>query len=328
MKVLCGDIGGTKTRLGIFDTDKFNNAVSEKSYASSEYSSLSEISLDFLSDKNIKITHAAFGIAGPIFGRKCRATNLPWEIDAGELEQELGISTVHLINDLEATAYGITALGQDDLHTLQEGVKNASGNRAVIAAGTGLGQAGMFWDGNKHTPFATEGGHCDFAPSSEMEYELNSSLKRHERNVCWEEILSGPGLVSIYSFLLDRHHQQRPNWLDHKRANGDPAEEITQGANDNDPICVETLKIFSRLYGAETGNLALKMMATGGIYIGGGIAPKILNWLQQPLFLEAFLNKGKMKGLMESIPVHVVLNDRAALFGPAIYLRENLTSCR
>lgn len=317
MYILCGDIGGTKTRLAIFDLDDFPRSTAEDTYPSNSYDSLEEIILEFLSGQNEPIAYAAFGIAGPILGRSCRTTNLPWLIDANQIEQKLEIPSAHLINDLEATAYGIAALNEGECYTLQAGSNDAQGNCAVIAAGTGLGQAGMFWNGTKHIPFSTEGGHSDFAPGSELEFELLSTLKQSESNVCWEDILSGPGLVSIYRFLLEK--QRLPN-----QPRIFTAEAIANAANDGDPLGIDTMKIYSRLYGAEAGNLALKIMATGGVYIGGGIAPKILDWLKQPQFLEAFLNKGKMRTLMESIPVHVILNDRAALYGPALYLRENV----
>ncbi len=321
MSILSGDIGGTKTRLAIFDIDDLAVPILEKSYPSAGYSSLQDISADFLSLYGRPVSDAAFGIAGPITGRRCKTTNLPWEIDAGELEQKLGIDSVHLINDLEATAYGIASLNKEDIHTLQQGTQVIMGNCAVIAAGTGLGQAGMFWDGSRHIPFATEGGHCDFAPGSDLEMELLSKLKRDGHNVCWEQIVSGPGLVSIYRFLLDRRRLEHPAWLDIAPDSGDAASTITALAtNREDPVGAEALEIFSRLYGAEAGNLALKIMSIGGIYLGGGIAPKILDWLKRPHFLEAFCNKGKMQGLMKSIPVHVILNDRAALLGASAYL--------
>ncbi len=323
MNILCGDIGGTKTRLAVYAADHSPGFTAENSYPSRDFNSLTEIASNFLSDLDIPITHAAFGLAGPISERRCKTTNLPWEIDADKMEHELQIPSVYLINDLEATAYGISALDAKDFCTLQQGRENTPGNRAVIAAGTGLGEAGMFWDGCKHIPFASEGGHCDFAPSSELEFNLLSSLKQDSSNVCWEDILSGPGLVSIYSFLLDWHKQSKPTFLNTNQSTGTAAETITNLANDKlDSVAVEALELFSRLYGAEAGNLALKHMATGGIYLGGGIAPKIVNWLQRPQFLEAFCQKGKMRALMESIPVQVILNDRAALYGPAVYIKD------
>ncbi len=322
MNILCGDIGGTKTRLAIFDLERFPHSIIEKTYPSRNYSSLTQILSEFLSNQNISTKYAAFGLAGPISERSCNTTNLPWNIDANQIEHDLPIPSVHLINDLEATAYGITALEEKEFYTLQKGSKEASGNRAVIAAGTGLGQAGMYWNGNKHIPFATEGGHCDFAPGSKLEYELLSTLKQNNNNVCWEDLLSGPGLVTIYNFLLDRHQQTKPEWLTSSQNSGEVPQTITDLADNSDSVSVEALQIFSRLYGAEAGNLALKMKATGGIYIGGGIAPKILNWLKQPQFLEAFCNKGKMRSLMASIPIRIILNDRAALYGPLVYLKQ------
>jgi glucokinase len=325
MNILCGDIGGTKTRLAVFDLEHFPRSIVENDYPSRNYSSLSEIVRDFLAGQSIMVSNAVFGLAGPISNRTCKTTNLPWELDAARMEQELQIPSVHLINDLEATAYGIAALNQEDLFTLQSGAENPSGNRAVIAAGTGLGQAGMFWNGSEHIPFATEGGHCDFAPSNELEFELLSSIKQDDNNVCWEDILSGPGLVTIYSFLLEWQNQTKPEWLSINNNPGAAAETITNLAdNFQDPACTSALELFASLYGAEAGNLALKQMATGGVYIGGGIAPKILRWLKQPQFLEAFQNKGKMHSLMESIPIRVILNDRAALYGPAIFLRQRV----
>lgn len=321
MNILCGDIGGTKTRLAVYAVDDFPKPIAENSYLSRNFSSLTEITHKFLTDLNLPIAYAVFGLAGPILERRCKITNLPWQIDADVIEQELQIPSVHLINDLEATAYGIAALSKRDFLTLQRGSAKPCGNRAVIAAGTGLGQAGMFWDGAKHVAFATEGGHCDFAPGNKLEFELLSTLKQNNNNVCWDDILSGPGLISIYSFLYGRHNQPEPEWFTNYQTAGDAAETITNLANDQlDPIAVEALEMFSRLYGAEAGNLALKHMATGGLYIGGGIAPKIVRWLQQPQFIEAFCQKGKMHSLMQSIPIQVILNDRAALYGPAIYL--------
>jgi glucokinase len=327
MNILCGDIGGTKTRLAVYAVDNFPKPIAENSYISRNFSSLTEITHKFLSELNLPIAYAVFGLAGPISQRRCKITNLPWQIDADEMEHELQIPSVHLINDLEATAYGISALDESDFLTLQQGSARPTGNRAVIAAGTGLGQAGMFWDGSKHVAFATEGGHCDFAPGNKLEFDLLSALKQSSNNVCWEDILSGPGLVSIYSFLSGSHNQPEPKWLINNQTAGDAAETITNLANDQlDPVAVETLELFSRLYGAEAGNVALKHMATGGVFLGGGIAPKIVNWLQQPQFRETFCNKGKMHSLMETIPVRVILNDQAALYGSAIYLKEHVLS--
>lgn len=326
MNILCGDIGGTKTRLAIFTLDDMVPIPAvEATYSSSKYGSLTEIASDFISGQDKSIKHAAFGVAGPVLAHSCNTTNLPWKIDAKQMEQDLQIPSIHLINDLEATAWGVSVLSGNDLYTLQPGSSDATGNCAVIAAGTGMGQAGMFWDGEKHLPFATEGGHCDFAPGNELEFKLLSYLQRYSGHTCWEDLLSGPGLATIYRFLLHHHQTPEPEWFRQRLDSGDPAAGISGLAREKrDPLCFEAMEIFTRLYGAEAGNLALKLMARGGIYIGGGIAPKILEWLENPIFLNAFCNKGKMQSLMESIPVRVILNDRAALHGPAIYLRERL----
>ncbi len=329
MNILCGDIGGTKTRLAIVELDwQSFCCLEEHSYPSAQYNSLTEIITEFCHQVDRSVKHAAFGVAGPVLAHHCSTTNLPWIIDARQMELDLNIPSIHLINDLEATAWGVDALGEQDIHTLQPGSVDSVGNRAVIAAGTGLGQAGMLWDGTQHIPFATEGGHCDFAPANQLECELLTSLQHKTGQVCWEDLLSGPGLSRIYQFLLNHHQLQTPEWLHPDTAGGDPAAEIARLARDNsDQICSETMALFTRLYAAEAGNLALKLMTRGGVYIGGGIAPKILEWLQTPAFLQAFHNKGKMRGLMESMPVRVILNDRAALYGPAIYLKQRVLNC-
>ena len=323
MNILCGDIGGTKTRLAILElnSNSFHTIV-EKNYPSGQYHSLAEIIFEFTNNLGSPIEFAAFGVAGPVLDHRCNTTNLPWTIDARQIELDLKIPSVHLINDLEATAWGIDTLNEQDIHTLQHGSANPIGNRAVIAAGTGLGQAGMLWDGTRYIPFATEGGHCDFAPGNMLEYELLTSLQLNSGQVCWEDVLSGPGLTRIYRFLLKRYKTPAPEWFQQKVVS---AADISALASETgDPLCTEAMEVFTRLYGAEAGNLGLKLMARGGVYLGGGIAPKILNWLQTPAFLQAFCNKGKMQDLMESMPVRVILNDRAALYGPAIYLRENV----
>ncbi len=328
MNILCGDIGGTKTRLAILESNsQYFNSLAEQSYPSTKYQSLTEIIFEFSNNLGRTIEFAAFGVAGPVQDHRCTTTNLPWTIDARQMELDLNIPSIHLINDLEATAWGINALQEHEIHTLQPGSGNQIGNRAVIAAGTGLGQAGLYWDGERHMPFATEGGHCNFAPGNTQEYELLRSLQHNGGQVCWEDILSGPGLSKIYRFLLTQHNTPAPKWFQQQIIDGDPAADIADRASLNsDPICREAMDLFARLYGAEAGNLGLKLMARGGVYIGGGIAPKILEWLQAPAFLQAFRNKGKMQGLMESMPVRVILNDRAALYGPAVYLKQRVLS--
>jgi glucokinase len=322
MKILTGDIGGTKTRIALLESaDSGLKTLRETTYPSRDYDSLKSILSDFIGALEQLPQAAGFAIAGPIEGRICKVTNLPWRIDADELESLLSIPKVILLNDLEATAWGIEILGDDDLVTLQQGHHGGGGNRTVIAAGTGLGQAGLFWDGERYAPFASEGGHCDFAPRNDLEFALLRYLHEQHGHVSWEWVVSGPGLVAIYRFLCSYRNSPAPESMLQAMASRDPAAVIVDSADRKaDPICVETMEIFTRLYGAETGNQALKHMAIGGVYIGGGIAPKILPWLQRPGFINAFHNKGPMRNLMEAMPVKVILNERTALYGPAVRL--------
>lgn len=317
--ILAGDIGGTKTRLAVVEVSGRQVRIAhEVSYASRDYATFEVLLDDFLSGTETP-SHAAFGIAGPVQGREVQTTNLPWRIDADALQHRFGFTHCTLLNDLEATAYGLPALGEKDLVTLQSGAPNASGNAAVIAAGTGLGEAGLFWDGQHHRPFATEGGHASFSPGDEMDMALLRHLQRQHQHVSWERVVSGMGLLSMHEFLCLHHRAAAPQWLADEMRNGDAAAAIANAAlSGRDEICTETLKWFVRLYGAEAGNLALKVMSRGGVYLGGGIAPKILPLLQNGAFLDAFLDKGRMRQLLEAMPVKVILNDRAALFGPAL----------
>jgi glucokinase len=320
--ILTGDIGGTKTRLALLRREQSNwNILQEQTYASRDYDSFTEIVRAFLQHSNEMPGAAGFGLAGPIQGRQCKITNLPWLIDADEMERDLGISRVVLLNDLEAIAWGIPSLDKEHLVTLQPGDDHPLGNCSIIAPGTGLGEAGLYWDGETHHPFATEGGHCDFAATTQQQFAFRQYLQNSGSEPAWENVLCGPGLVRIYGFLLSQKEIEPPDWFASAQEDGDPAAAISLHADSgSDPVAVEAVEEFVQLLGAEAGNLALKHKATGGLYIGGGIAPKILAWLQRPLFLEAFCQKGKMRELMYSIPVQVILNDRVALYGPALFL--------
>lgn len=322
MKFLTGDIGGTKTRIALLESsDDGLKTLRETTYASRDHDSLIDILTLFIAALEVRPKAAGFAIAGPVDGRRCDVTNLPWRIDADEIGRLFSLPRVVLLNDLEATAWGIDILGDEDLITLQQGIDGATGNRTVIAAGTGLGQAGLYWNGEQHAPFASEGGHCDFAPRTELEFQLLCHLQQQYNHASWERVVSGPGLVAIYRFLCAYRDCASSNAMAEKMLTQDPAAAIVEGADrEADPICVETMQLFVNLYGAEAGNQALKHMATGGVYIGGGIAPKILRWLQRPDFIEAFRNKGQMQELMKKMPVKVILNDRTALYGPAVRL--------
>jgi glucokinase len=317
--ILAGDVGGTHARLALMNAQGQDfSLVTEKIYASHDYSNLEDIVTEFLKENKTKPDLAGVGVAGPVRDGKCVATNLPWIVDSVTLAAACGLSHVELLNDLEANAYGIATLAATDFAVLLNGTRDAKGNAAVISAGTGLGEAGMYFDGAALLPFAGEGGHASFAPEGELQGELFEYLTRRYGHVSCERALSGPGLVNIYDFLRDTGRGELTRSVVEQMRHGDPAAAISQAAlTDECELCVEALEIFVRIYAAEAGNLALKFLATGGIYIGGGIAPKILSFLQKPIFAEAFLDKGRMKPLLEAVPVQVILNENTALRGSA-----------
>lgn len=320
--ILAGDIGGTRTRLAAFNVEgsKLQRVV-EKTYPSQERGGLSEIVAEFVKTEGIPVHSACFGVAGPVRGGRSKISNLPWTIDSRELATQLKLDSVGLINDLEAYAYGVDALESKDLVTLQAGSDDAEGNRAVIAARTGLGVAGLYWDGFRHHPFACEGGHTDFAPRTDLEVELFRYLLKKHGHVSTERLLSGPGIKNIYEFLRDTKKAEEPAWLKEQmdKAQDAPAL-ISQIAQEKKtPICEQTFSIFASLYGAKTGDCALTFMSTGGIFICGIIAAKNLARMQDPAFMEAFLSKGRMRGLLQEMPVKVVLNDDCGIMGAARY---------
>jgi glucokinase len=326
--ILAGDIGGTKTNIAFFEDGTRREATALQTFSSRAHGGLEEIVRQFIGEHALRVEHAAFGVAGPVRNGRCEATNLPWVVDAGALATELGIRDVWVINDLEANAYGIAALGPTDLVTLNAGAPDAAGNAAIIAAGTGLGEAGLYWDGRTHHPFATEGGHANFAPGDALEAELLRWMSSQCDHVSWERLVSGPGLVNVYRFLRDTRGGEEPAWLAEEMRAGDPAAAISRAAQSGaSPLCSQALDLFMGLYGSEAGNLALKIMATGGVYIGGGIAPKNLDKLEAGAFMKRFVAKGRMQQLLEAMPVKVILNDKTALLGAArcAALRSGLT---
>jgi glucokinase len=320
--ILVGDIGGTRTRLAAFQTEGSQlNRVVEKTYASQEHGGLQEVMVQFIRTEGIPVHSACFGVAGPVRGGQSKISNLPWVIDSRELAAQLKLGSVGLLNDLEAYAYGIDALESKDFMTLSDGSEDAEGNRAVISARTGLGVAGLFWDGFRHHPFACEGGHADFAPTNDLQVELLAYLhKKHGRISC-ERILSGPGIRNIYDFLRDTHKAEEPAWLrDQIAAARDPSALISQLALEGKAaICEQTMAMFVSVFGAETGNCALRYMTTGGIFIGGIIAAKNVEKMKHPAFLQAFLDKGRMESLLKDMPVKIILNDDCGLIGAARY---------
>jgi glucokinase len=334
--ILAGDIGGTNTRLGLFEgTGDRPILALEKTYPSGSHSSLEAIVRRFLEEHPVSIRTASFGIAGPVLDNRCRATNLPWELDGDHIASTFGMGSATLINDLVANAYGIPALDSDDLATFNRGEVDPRGNEAIISPGTGLGQAGVFWDGGQRHPFPSEGGHSDFAARNDIEWELLGYLRNRYGRVSYERVLSGPGLLNIFRFLRDTGRGEQPEWLTEEMERADPAAVIARAAfSGRSPLCATTVDLFIKILGAEAGNLALKVMAVGGVWIGGGIMAR---WLaqcsevtagissflpRQELFMEAFTDKGRFKPLMEKIPVRVILNDKRALLGAARHAFE------
>ena len=317
--ILAGDVGGTNTRLAFIQAEgRRLTIVAEEIFLSREHAGLEAVLRKFVSSHPIPVERAGFGVAGPDRHGRSDATNLPWVVDARLVARELGLEVVGLINDLEANAWGIGVLERDDLAVLNAGAPDAEGNQAIIAAGTGLGEAGLYWDGTAHRPFATEGGHTTFAPRNDLEMELLRSLQARYGHVSFERVLSGPGLFTIYTFLRDRGRGEEPAWLAAQIREQDPAAVISQAAlSGQSELCAQALDLFVSLYGAEAGNLALKVMATGGVFVGGGIAPKIVQKLKGPPFMESLTAKGRMKPLLEAMPVRVILNDKTALLGAA-----------
>lgn len=338
--VLAGDIGGTKTTFALYNEDEGRfKPLHSQTFASREYPDFFSVIDAFLTgpraylssgnNHHQTIQTACFGIAGPIFNQQCTATNLPWIMDAQQISHRYAIPTVYFLNDLEATAYGTLTLPKTAVVCLSteadlETATVPPGNRAVIAAGTGLGEAMLYWHGATYHPSASEGGHSDFAPRNPTEIALlEYLLKRHSR-VSYERVLSGPGLFTLYEFMKQSGRGGEPAWLAERLASEDPAAVISEVAlAEQSDLCVCTVDLFVSLLGAEAGNLALKCLATGGMYLGGGIAPKILPKLKDGTFMKAFLHKGRFSSLLAKIPVWVILDPQTALHGAAQFALSN-----
>jgi glucokinase len=316
--ILAGDIGGTNARLAYFQPQNGHlRLVSEHVFPSRDYGDLGEIVSKFLKDSASQPDLACFGIAGPVHNGRVETSNLPWIIEQSRLAQQIQLPSTLLINDLEANAWGIGGLLAQDLIPLNH-VGPAVGNQAVIAPGTGLGEAGLFWNGSQHLVFACEGGHADFAPRGHLQVELLQYLESRHGHVSYERVLSGPGLVNVYEFLRGKGYGDEPAGFAAQLEHGDAAAAISCAALDGrNRLAEQALDLWISVYGAEAGNLALKVMATGGIFLSGGISPKILPKLRGPLFLRAFLEKGRLHSLLETIPVQVITNDKAGLLGAA-----------
>lgn len=319
--ILAGDIGGTKTVLARVERTAQGVAiVREEVHASAAHASLEEIVQKFLSTETEPVEAACFGVAGPVFDGECRTTNLPWLLREDDLARAFGARRVKLLNDLEAAALGMMHLDADEIMIMQEGTRKAPGTIAVLAAGTGLGEAVLQWDGARLVPRATEGGHATFAPQTDEEWALAKFLQaRHGEHVSWERVVSGPAFISLYEFFRDRGVGKEPPWLQERLVRENPSAVITEiGLRGDEPICRATVETFARLYGVEAGNLVLKSLAIGGVFLGGNIANVIFPALREP-FLRGFTRKGRFSPLLASLPVRVARDKRAPLLGAAQY---------
>lgn len=327
--ILAGDIGGTKTNLALFE-ERAGGALTkleERTFLSREYEGLEAVLVDFINQREPAIEAACFGIAGPVLDGVCETPNLPWVVREGALAEALGTDNVRLINDLEATAYGVLHLKAEELVTLNDGERVEKSNIALIAAGTGLGEGALVWCGTRYHAMASEGGHADFAPRNELEMNLLRYLLTTKKRISYERVLSGPGLVNVYHFLKTSGYREEPAWLKEALASGeDQAATISKAAlEDKSELCTKALDMFVALYGAQAGNLALTFKATGGVYVGGGIAPKIIAKLKDGTFLEAFTDKGRLSPMVAATPVRVIMNPKTALIGAAYYAASQLT---
>jgi glucokinase len=321
--ILAGDIGGTKTHLALFDVLDGLHLVRDEKYPSHDFENLSQILHIFLRGEKKSFTKACFGVAGPIKEGRCQATNLAWVIDIKDLSKDLGNENIWLLNDLEANAYGINCLTPDKFFALNEGQPYPEGNAALISAGTGLGEAGMYWDGKIYQPISTEGGHVDFGPRNELEVDLWRYLKEIYGHVSYERVVSGMGIYNLYRFLVDSGLEQESDKVKEEFKKKDPPKVITEkGVKKECKVCSRVLEWFVSLYGSEAGNLALKYLALGGVYVGGGIAPKITAAMKENDFMGSFVKKGRFAPLLATIPVKIVLNENTALLGAAHYAKE------
>jgi glucokinase len=321
MKVLlAGDVGATKTILGIYSAEKGpHQPLAEGTFFSSRYPSLVALASEFLSQTKLDVKHATFGVAGPVVHGKAAGTNLSWIVDEADLKKQLKLKSAFLLNDVEATAHAVPLLDSIDLYCLNKGEQVQGGTMAVIAPGTGLGEAFLTWSGTRYHAHASEGGHTDFAPANPLEHGLLQYLRDQGGHVSYENVCSGVGLPSLYRYLRDSGRAEEPPWLaEHLAHTDDPtALIVTTALEDKAGLCTETLKLFVSILGAAAGNLALTVMATGGVYLGGGIPPRIISALDNGPFMKAFCHKGRLSQMMVRIPVSVILNAKGALIGAA-----------
>jgi glucokinase len=322
LTVLAGDIGGTKTNLAIYRATRTNlEMIHEIKVASPDYNSVANIIQDFISKNGNELPdRICLGVAGPVLEGKAELTNLNWVLDSDELLKTFNVEKVSLINDLEAIAYGLASLEADEVVCLRQGNPLVRGNMAIIAPGTGLGEAGLYWDGKFYHPFPTEGGHCDFSPRTEEDFQLTQYLQSQYGIVSWEKLVSGPAIFDIYRFLDQHRKSTAPAWLTKALNEDDPSAVISTAAEeDRDPVCVHTMELFIKYLARESANLVLKMKATGGLFIGGGIPPKIIPLLERISFFKHFMNCDRMHHLLEEVPIYIIKDEKSGLIGAACY---------
>jgi glucokinase len=323
--LLAGDIGGTKTHLAIFSAEKGpRQPLAEKKYASGDHPNLETIVQQFVAEFQLSPDRAVFGVAGPVVDGQASVTNLPWIIREGRLRAVLGIESVTLLNDLQSIAFAVPFLEAEDIHTLNAARPTRHAPIAIIAPGTGLGEAYLTWDGSRYQAHPSEGGHTDFAPTDALELGLLRYMLRRFDHVSYEKVCSGLGIVNLYHYLKAHGNAPEPSWLAERLATAsDPTPVIVTAAlqHDQEPcdLAVETLRLFVSILGAEAANLALKLMSSGGVYLAGGIPPRIVPWLEHTYFMQSFLNKGRFSTVLIRFPVHVILHRNAALYGLACY---------
>jgi glucokinase len=321
--ILAGDVGGTKVHLALYNFEHGQLAhVRDEKFPSHDYAGLEDIVRKFLLESgDPEVTAGCFGVPGPVRGGRLKLTNLPWVLDTRELSLALKIEHLFLINDLEANGYGIPELSPEQIYELSVGAPGSVGNRGLVSAGTGLGEAILVWNGKLHVPMASEGGHCDFSPRTELEIELLQYLQRTLKGrVSFERVVSGQGIKNIYTFLRDEKKLEEPDWIKARMLIEDPNAVISELADEaSNELAVQTMDMFAAAYGAEAGNLALKVLSVGGMYLGGGIAPKILKKMKDGTFMKAFADKGRLSDLLVQMPVRIILESRCALMGAAAY---------
>jgi glucokinase len=327
--LIAGDIGGTKTLLALYVPEAGpRKPVAQAEFHSADYPSLDDVVRAFVAQVNLPVEAACFDVAGPVISGRARLTNLPWVLDEGMMQQSLGLKRVTLLNDLKAVAYAIPHLGPDDVHTINDGRADPHGPLAVIAPGTGLGEAFLIWNGNEYVACSSEGGHADFAPTNETQAALWQHVFHRYGHVAYERVCSGSGLPNIYDFLRDSGHAPEPPEFAAALASApDPTPVIVQAALEDpaNALCAATLDLFVSILGAEAGNLALKVLATGGLYLGGGIPPRIGSRLDDGRFMQAFVSKGRFTDLLAKIPVKLITT-QAALFGAALYGLDKISA--